>query len=192
MPWFRRRSDYGRVLPRHQWQGVSRSRRAWNALKWWLGAMLIAGLAWYYLGAVGRIGPPTMPPGPSERIDAKFTRCGPQRAENCVVDGDTIKLGARAVRIIGIDAPEIHPARCPDEQAKGDASVELLLAMVNAGPFTLAGPYPPVHDQFGRELRHLLRARADGSVQSIADDMVAAGLARPYLNGSRNPWCYAQ
>ncbi len=192
MPWPFRRTDYGRVLPSHQWQGLSRPRRAWNALRWWLGAALLIGATWLWLGGPPRIGPSTMPAGPSERIDARFTRCGKGRAENCVIDGDTIKLGARTVRIIGIDAPEIHPARCSEEAAKGEAAVALLLDLVNAGPFTLAGPYPPVHDQYGRELRHALRARPDGSVQSLADDMVAAGLARPYLNGSRNPWCYAQ
>jgi hypothetical protein len=69
----RRRADYGRVLPLHQWQGISRRRRIWNALRWWLGAALVAGIAWYWLGGAQRIGPASMPPGPSERIDAKFT-----------------------------------------------------------------------------------------------------------------------
>ena len=36
-----------------------------------------------------------------ERIDEQFTRCGRGRGRACVIDGDTIKLGERKIRIIG-------------------------------------------------------------------------------------------
>jgi len=98
-------------------------------------------------------------------------------------------IGQRTIRVIGIDAPEIHPARCAEEARLGEAAAQRLLELVNQGPFTLAGPEPVVHDEYGRELRHLLRARPDGLVQSLADDMVASGTARAYLRGPRVPWC---
>lgn len=184
----RRRPDYGKVLPGHRWRGEGRGRRLWNAVKWWLGAALLIGLCWHFLGSQ-RIAPEQLPASGGEVIQGPFVRCGKGRAAGCVADGDTILIGKRTIRIIGIDAPELHPARCPAEAAKGEAAAELLLKLVNQGPFTLAGPQPVVHDEYGRELRHLLRARPDGTVQSIADDLVASGLVRAYLRGPRDPWC---
>ena len=184
----RRRPSARPVLPAHRWSGESRLRRLWNALRWWLGAALVVGAMWYFVGQQ-RIAPERIPAGPQEVINPPFTRCGRGRAVNCVIDGDTIMLGQRTIRVIGIDAPEIHPPRCPNEAQKGEAAAQQLLALVNQGPLTLAGPVPPVRDEYGRELKHLLRAKADGTVQSLADDMVASGLARPYLHGSRDPWC---
>ena len=184
----RRRPAPRPVLPAHRWSGESRLRRFWNALRWWLGAALVLVVMWYYVGQQ-RIAPDIIPAGPNEVLTGPFTRCGRGRAITCVVDGDTIMVGSRAVRVIGIDAPEIHPPRCADEAQKGEAAAQGLLALLNQGPVTLAGPAPPVHDEYGRELRHLLRAKADGSIQSLADDMVSSGLARPYLRGARDPWC---
>ena len=184
----RRRPAARPVLPAHRWNGESRLRRFWNALRWWLATAVLVAALWYYLGGT-RTAPMRIPEGPREVLKGPFTRCGRGRAITCVVDGDTIMVGQRSVRVIGIDAPEIHPPRCPDEAQKGEAAAQGLLALLNQGPVTLAGPVPPVHDEFGRELHHLLRARADGSVQSLADDMVTSGLARPYLRGARDPWC---
>ena len=31
------------------------------------------------------------------------------------VDGDTLRCGAERVRVVGLDAPELHGARCPAE-----------------------------------------------------------------------------
>jgi micrococcal nuclease len=182
------RSPSRPVLPAHRWSRQSRIRRFWNALRWWLGASILVGIMWYVIGQQ-RIGPETIPQGPQEVLSGPFTRCGKGRSLACVVDGDTIMVGQRTIRVIGIDAPEIHPARCPAEAAQGEAAAVLLLKLVNQGPVTLAGPQPPVRDEYGRELKHLLRARPDGSVQSLADDLVAGKLVRPYLRGPRVPWC---
>lgn len=188
MSWPRRNRQ---VLPQHRWQGISRTRRLWNALRWWLGAGLVILACWYFLMPdPQRIAPTALPASGGEQLTGPFRRCGQGHGgAGCVPDGDTIELGPRAIRIIGIDAPELHPARCPAEQAQGEAAARHLLMLLNQGPFTLAGPVPVVRDEYGRELRHVLRARPDGSVQSIADDMVASGLARPYLHGQRQPWC---
>lgn len=190
MAWPRRKTGYGRVLPTHRWQGQPRRARLWHTLKWWLGAaLLVAAMAWISGYWPGRIAPAEMPGGPAEVLSGPFVRCGKGRAAGCVPDGDTLIVGKRTIRIIGIDAPELHPARCPAEAEKGEAAARALLTLLNQGPVTLAGPAPPVRDEYGRELRHLLRARADGTVQSIADDLVATGTVRPYLHGSRDPWC---
>lgn len=190
MVWPRRTQRYGRVLPTHRWQGRSRLQRLWAGLKWWLGAALLIAVMWFVAESwPGRLAPAAMPAGPAEVITGPFVRCGKGRAAGCIPDGDTLIIGNRKIRIIGIDAPELHPARCPAEAAQGEAAAQALLALVNQGPFTLAGPNPVVFDEYGRELRHLLRKRSDGTVQSIADDLVATGTVRPYLHGSRDPWC---
>lgn len=190
MAWTRRKTGYGRVLPTHRWQGRSRLSRFWAGLKWWLGAAVLIGAMWFLFGREPqRIAPEELPAGASEVIKGPFVRCGKGRGAGCVPDGDTLIIGTRTIRLIGIDAPELHPARCPEEARLGEAAAERLLMLVNQGPFTLAGPSPVVRDEYGRELRHLLRARPDGSVQSIADDLVASGTVRPYLHGPRDPWC---
>ena len=103
-------------------------------------AILIALLA--LVGAL--LDPSILPPiGPTagrpERINASFTRCGQGRSMACVVDGDTIRLGRRRVRLIGIDAPEIAGAQCPAERALGERAANRLLALVNQGEFDLVG-----------------------------------------------------
>lgn len=188
MPRWRRTSNYGRVLPGHRWQGLSRGTRFWRALRPWLGAALVIAAAWYFMGQQ-RIGPDRLPEGPADRVSGRFTRCGAGSAPQCVIDGDTLVIGARTIRVVGIDAPELHPARCAEEARLGEAAAQRLLDLLNQGPFVLAAPGANAHDGYGRELRHVLRGRADGSVQSIADDMVASGAARAYQRSARLPWC---
>ena len=53
-----------------------------------------------------------------------FTRCGTGNSTNCVVDGDTLRIGARRIRLIGIDAPELHSPACPTEAAQAEAATE--------------------------------------------------------------------
>lgn len=147
-------------------------------------ALLIALLA--FVGAL--LDPSLLPPmGPTatrpERINAIFTRCGQGRSMACVVDGDTIRLGRRRVRLIGIDAPEIDSASCPAERALGERAAGRLLALVNDGEFDLVGHRFRDRDSHGRDLRLL---RREG--QSLGRQLVAEGLARRYI-GSKGSWC---
>ena len=132
--------------------------------------------------------PPAFLSAAPERVAAKFTRCGPGRGKACVVDGDTFKLGQRKIRIVGIDAPETHPAQCPEEARLGEAATAELLRLLNQGPFVMTGRIDDSRDRYGRDLRTVTRQRPDGSVQSIADDMRASGLAHRYL-GRKSSWC---
>lgn len=119
---------------------------------------------------------------------ASFTRCGPGRGHACVVDGDTFKLGTRKIRIEGIDAPEVHPAQCPEEARLGEQATAKLIALLNDGPFRMTGWLHRRSDQYGRELMIITRKRADGSTQDIADTMVESGLAHRY-RGFKTGWC---
>jgi endonuclease YncB( thermonuclease family) len=68
-----------------------------------------------------------------------------------VVDGDTIRCGPTRVRLLGIDAPEIHG--CPRWRAcaegDGEASKRSLIVAIRQGPVR----YRPVTaDRFGRQV----------------------------------------
>ena len=118
----------------------------------------------------------------------RFTRCGRGRGPACVVDGDTFKLGQRKIRIVGIDAPETHPANCPEEARLGEAATAELMRLLNQGPFVMTGRIDDMTDRYGRELRVVTRTRPDGTSQSIAEDMRSSGLAHRYL-GRKSSWC---
>lgn len=131
--------------------------------------------------------PPDFLSANPEHIDATFTRCGRGRGPACVIDGDTFKLGSRKVRIIGIDAPEVQ-ARCPKEAQLAEAATARLQELLNQGPFDMVGRVDDLQDRYGRDLRRIERRRPDGSIQSIAEEMRASGLASRYL-GYKTDWC---
>ena len=100
-----------------------------------------------------------------------------------MVDGDTIRLGQRRVRLIGIDAPELAEAQCPAERALGERAADRLLALVNQGEFDLVGHRFNNRDARGRDLRIARR----GGV-SFGKQLTNEGLARRYF-GSKRSWC---
>lgn len=193
-PFTRRRwtrpEDYGQVLPTHRWQGLTIRRRVLNWLTawkpWGVLALILGG--WYWLDPA-LVEPPAFLSGEPEHVSGTFTRCGPGRGAFCVIDGDTFKLGNRSVRLIGIDAPETHPSRCPAETVQGEAATALLQRLLNQAPFTMRGRIDGGRDLYGRDLRAVTRVLNDGSVQSIADEMLASGTVRGYLGGLRESWC---
>ena len=132
--------------------------------------------------------PPALLSSEPERVDQRFTRCGRGRGHACVVDGDTFRLGNRRVRIIGIDAPETHPARCPEEARLGEEATARLQQLLNQVPFEMVAPMYGARDRYGRELRTVRRKLADGSIQSIAAEMRTSGLAHRYT-GFKTGWC---
>lgn len=136
--------------------------------------------------------PPALLQSDEEAIAGRFVRCGAGSAPNCVVDGDTIHVGRRRIRLIGIDAPETHPPRCAAEAVKGVAATDGLLAALQKGPVVMVARIDRPSDGYGRELRALYRVLPDGARVSIAEELVASGLVRPYLRGRRQSWCPAQ
>lgn len=182
-----RPSDYGHVLPTRQWRGTGPNRkpsRAW--LKTWLPLAAIIGVS-IWLGFRDTAVP--APDAQSETISPPFTVCAERHGANCVVDGDTIRLGARTIRLLGFDAPELHPPRCMDEARKGLEAQARLLQLLNSGPVKLTGANPLGQDEYGRELAHLVRVRPDGSFDAIESEMIASGTVRAYTGGARLPWC---
>ena len=121
-------------------------------------------------------------PLPLTLLAATFALCAQGPRITCVVDGDTFWLNGEKVRIADINAPETHSAGCAAEQELGDRATWRLIALLNAGPFTLeiAGR---ATDRYGRALRVVKR-----SGRSLGSEMVREGLAEPW-QGRRSNWC---
>ncbi|WP_447727319.1 thermonuclease family protein [Sphingomonas koreensis] len=113
----------------------------------------------------------------------RFTLCHSGGGANCVVDGDTFRMGGTKIRIADIDTPETHPARCAREAELGAAATRRLHALLNSGAVSLETAGRDA-DRYGRKLR---RVSVDG--RGVGETLVAEGLARPYAGGYREGWC---
>jgi micrococcal nuclease len=98
-----------------------------------------------------------------------------------VIDGDTFDLNGERVRVAGIDAPETHPSRCPQEAALGTVATQRLAELLRGRPLWISGEKT---DRYGRSVRTV---RVGG--EDVADAMIGAGLARNYDGKQRQPWC---
>lgn len=110
---------------------------------------------------------------------------GPAAAQGArcrAVDGDTLRCGRERVRVVGLDAPELHGARCPAELRLARAATARLDALAARG-VTLR---PMGRDRYARLLA-VVRTR-DG--RDVAMVLIREGLARPYDGRSRRRgWC---
>ena len=100
-----------------------------------------------------------------------------------VIDGDTFDYGGERIRIVGIDTPETHPARCSYEAELGERATRRLIALLAAGPFDLV-PIDRDEDRYGHKLRIVMRGGRD-----LGQILVAEGLARSSDGGRRSGWC---
>ena len=98
-----------------------------------------------------------------------------------VIDGDTFDLNGTRIRVAGIDAPETHPARCPQEAALGAAATQKLAELLRGRPLWLSGLKT---DRYGRAVAVV---RVNG--EDVADTMIGSGLARNYEGKQRQGWC---
>lgn len=101
-----------------------------------------------------------------------------QRART--VDGDTIVVDGRRVRVMGLDTPE-RQARCPREARQAHKATERMRELV-AGGVTVR---PQGQDRYGRRLAVV----RDQQGRDVAKTMVREGLAREYHGGRREGWC---
>lgn len=95
-------------------------------------------------------------------------------------DGDSVRDGARRLRLANIDAPELR-GRCPAETELAHRARDYLARRLGEGPIIIH----PLgrRDRYGREL---VTVRVGGS--DVGDEMVARGLARRW-EGKRRGWC---
>ena len=186
---FRRKPGAHPILPSHRWQGLTWRQRLWRGLRPWLGlALLLAALHLLF-----RWWQPALAPLEGTRLEVRqlFHRCGRGRGPNCVADGDTFIMAKRHFRIIGIDAPEAGAkAGCPAEAQLAEQASAELLRLLNQGPFVLQPPEDGLLDQYGRELMTVTRIRPDGTMQDLAEDLIASAKVHRYDRAHpRGGWC---
>jgi micrococcal nuclease len=164
------------------------SGKDWGRYSWlWLGAILaglIVGLGpnWLDSGKGSDAGQPQALLAASGGVRAHFGFCHTGGGYNCVVDGDTIWLQGRNIRIADIDAPETHEYRCAYEKQLGDRATQRLWALVNSGEVTISS-IERDEDRYGRKLRIV---KVNG--RSVGTTLVNEGLARWY-RGGKSGWC---
>ena len=159
--WNRRRTWLGRW---RKWRGLLLLTIA-GAFAWWIAS----GPGWK-LGERLGIGAQW-----TERSD-RFAICGQRPARACVIDGDTVMIGQRRIRLTGFDAPELEGG-CDAESALALQSQAALREWLNRAPFQLDGGAEPARDDYGRELRAVRRI-VEGRTEWLEDDMIDRHLAR--------------
>lgn len=125
--------------------------------------------------------------GEWQSYSGNVTACGQGSAFACAVDGDTIRMGNRRIRLTGFDAPELDGACEAEMELARDARLALA-NWLNDAPFEMDGGDDPPFDRYGRELRKV-RRRAEGSrVEWLEDTMARRGLAQRDGQGGKD-WC---
>ncbi|MCL6741194.1 thermonuclease family protein [Sphingomonas sp. RB56-2] len=119
----------------------------------------------------------------SRGVRESFGYCHTGGGTNCVVDGDTIWFHGQNIRIVGLDTPETHDFGCADEKSLGDRATRRLHQLVNGGVVSLS-TIDRDEDRYGRKLRIV---KVDGV--SVADTLIADGLAYRYNGGPKQSWC---
>jgi micrococcal nuclease len=103
-----------------------------------------------------------------------------------VVDGDTVYAGKERVRLLDIDAAEIHHAQCDAERRLGELTKHRLEELLKSGHVEfrpeLNGSTVKI-DPFGRKLAQLL---VNGV--NVGCILIQEGYARPW-RGHREDWC---
>lgn len=111
-----------------------------------------------------------------------FSMCSAFQRDDCVIDGDTIRLKGRKIRLADINAPEKSAPQCAYEKQLADQATKRLLVMLNEGPVVLRA-VDRDQDRYGRDLRVVL---VNG--RSVGSRLVDEGLAETWTGRRRN-WC---
>ena len=112
--------------------------------------------------------------------EQQFRQCYSAGAADCVLDGDTIRVGGQLVDIAGIQAPEITGAACREERSRGIKAAVRLADLLNSGEVAVSSP---VRDRFGRTVRAV-----EVNGRDVAGRMIAASVARK-ASGHKQNWC---
>ena len=90
---------------------------------------------------------------------------------SAIIDGDTLKVDGRSIRLYGIDAPELHQT-CADGWHAGEQARRALARLVSGRPLTCSRV---ATDRYGRTVA---TCRADG--EDVAASLVRSGMAWAY------------
>ncbi len=90
-----------------------------------------------------------------------------------------------AVRLAGVDTPELHPARCDAERELGEKARARTIALLTGAQSITVEIVSKRRDRYGRLLGRVL---VDGT--DVAGILIAEKLGRPYTGrGKRKGWC---
>lgn len=150
-----------RPQPMPDWAGGRRKRQPYVRPRWT--SRLLVPLAALVLLAIWVGTPPGLPSGPIA-------------GEGRVIDGDTLDVGSRRVRLAGIDAPE-RDQSCADaagaEVACGETSRRMLADLVGRGTVSCV---PLDLDRYSRVIATCEHGGADlGEVMVVAGQAVSSG-----------------
>ncbi|MFP5076601.1 thermonuclease family protein [Rhizobium sp. YIM 134829] len=104
------------------------------------------------------------------------------RKVTCVVDGDTVWVDGVKMRLLDIDAPEMH-GQCQAETQRANEAADRLMTLMDSG-FAIedSGQKDRTSDR-----RALVRVRL-GNGQDAGAMLMREGLAQPWPNKG-NVWC---
>lgn len=102
-------------------------------------------------------------------------------AEPVAIDGDTVRDGGERYRVANLDAPEVGShARCPEEQAAGEAARAEAAELIERARRVEAHPTGR-RDRYGRVVAYI---EIDGV--DLGARLIERGLARPWYGRSSN------
>ena len=105
-----------------------------------------------------------------------------------VLDGDTVERGGLRYRLAGLDAPEIHHAKCAREREAGIRSAARLVALLAERPHELADLGKG--GGFGRRLGRLTIAGEDWATIAVREGHGIACAGR--CERKSHDWCAAK
>jgi endonuclease YncB( thermonuclease family) len=115
----------------------------------------------------------------ASRSAERFRYCRSGGGPDCVVDGDTLKIGGERFQLAGMDAPEVA-GRCREESRRGVQAAVRLHELLNGGTVAVANAERGADGTVAR------RVEVDG--RDVALTMIAGGLARQPADGPQD-WC---
>ncbi len=160
-----------RAEPMPAWAGGRRKRQPYVRSRWSIG--MWAPLAAVAALVIWAVLPPGLPPGPVT-------------GRSRVIDGDTLDVANRRIRLVGIDAPE-RAQQCTDASGQaspcGETSRRTLDDLVGRGPVTCL---PIELDRYGRVIATCDFRGADlGEVMVTAGQAIANGRYAPMESEAR-------
>ncbi|MEM6463574.1 MAG: thermonuclease family protein [Pseudomonadota bacterium] len=164
----------GRPIKAFAPRGQRRRRRPHTTIR-------VGSFRFYLVVAFATAGVILLQPADSDALHAstQMPVCGGSLWDDCVVDGDTIRLAGERIRLESFNTPELQGA-CPRERRMALQATRRLSEILSSQPFTIV---LKGHDRYGRRLATISNSEGD-----IGATLIREGLAHAW-HGRRESWC---